>query len=140
MPEQPELAVTSRPRLEVCSEQLLECAQKLAQAGKLYQHFKSLLAAVQQDPARATTLDIGLKLDVAYDIPVTMPADPAQCIAYLEEGIAFLGVEVVELWKEVLPIATQAASHCAAATAASQVPPSPGSPAPALPGSPPAPS
>lgn len=109
-----------KPKLEVCGERLANCASQLAEASDLYQRMKGALDQARQDPEQITTTELRLKLCIGDELeaPVPMPEDPQQRIAYIEEGTAFLGENVIRLWHHALEIATEGVRHCDAATAA----------------------
>ena len=123
-----------RPRLEVCTERLISCTDQLAHMTRLYQRMKGLTAQVEVD-ADPLVLGIGLQLNMGdgLDVPVTMPSDPEQRTAYIEEGMAFLGEEIIRLWTKASEITMEASQLCATAVADSKTPPPPTEPPPVAP-------
>lgn len=109
-----------KPELGVCGERLLDCATQIAKLSDLYQRMKGALQQARQDPEQVTTTELRLKLCIGEELeaPVPMPEDPRQRIACIEGGTAFLGENVIQLWRQALKIATEGVERCDAATAA----------------------
>jgi len=115
-------STTGRPKLEVCLESLMECATQLDRASKLYQQVNGALQTAHADPEQIATTELGLQLVIGgLAVPVPMPSEQGQRLAYIEEAVNFLGEDVIRLWNRVYEIGNEAVNHCnAAARAAAQ--------------------